>query len=222
MPASQENQLEFFHVTNQPAPRPHHETLGRFLFQVRHDHLILLGVGGLLGLTVVFAGGVERGKQLAHAEQALLARQGPPPSAGALSRSVDPAATEKAATLIPKASVAPSKLPGGIKTPVRVTSTEAPDARVSSAKAVPPTKATASTTGPRRSSRYAIQVVSFSRLQLAHQELVRLQASGERAFLVMREGRTIVYVGPFPSREHAGERLSQLKTRYQDCFMRTL
>ena len=50
----------------------------------------------------------------------------------------------------------------------------------------------------------------------------RLRATGEKAFLVMREGRTMVYVGPFPSKMNASEKVVSLRPRYQDCFVRPL
>ncbi len=39
---------------------------------LRYDQLILVGVAGVIGVTVVFAFGVERGKQLARAEQSVV------------------------------------------------------------------------------------------------------------------------------------------------------
>jgi cell division septation protein DedD len=50
----------------------------------------------------------------------------------------------------------------------------------------------------------------------------RLKARGEPAFLVMREGRTSVYVGPFGSRDNASQKIAGLRTEYQDCFVKTL
>ena len=67
-----------------------------------------------------------------------------------------------------------------------------------------------------------MQVVTFSRPHLAKQEMERLHARGERAFLVMRDGRTVVYVGPFPSKTNASQKVASLRTLYQDCFVRTL
>ena len=61
MPTSPENQLELFDGGYQPIRPPHREVLGRFLLQLRHDQLVLAGIAGLIGLTVVFACGVERG-----------------------------------------------------------------------------------------------------------------------------------------------------------------
>ena len=71
-------------------------------------------------------------------------------------------------------------------------------------------------------SRFAVQVMTARQMQLAKAELGRLQARGEKAFLVTRDGHTKVCVGPFVSKMNAVEKLTQLKMRYQDCFVRTL
>ena len=182
-----EQQLELFPLEEQRIPPPRRETVGRLLIQLRYDHVTLATIGCLVGVAIIFACGVERGKQLARFERALLARQEPSlPSA-----SVTP--TVKSATANKIVQAAP---------PVR---------RVSGAKPA--------LVGV---SRYAIQVVTYSRPHLAHQELLRLQTRGERAFLIKRDGRTAVYVGPFPSQSHASQKLTTLKTRYQDCFVKTL
>ena len=187
--------------------------LGRFLFQLRYDQLVLSCMAGLIGLTVVFAGGVERGKQLARVERPLLARQPAASSKPATSEAVETKATDQAvsSTPIEKPEKAEQK-----NAPVQTAPKKREPTKLASA--APPSS-------PGRQagkSRYAIQVVTYSRLQLARQELERLQARGERAFLVIRDGRTTVYVGPFPSKGNASEKLTTLKTRYQDCFLRTL
>lgn len=163
-----------FDLASSPVPRPQRETLGRFFLQLRHDQLVLVGIVGLIGVTVVFACGVERGKQLVRAE--FFAQQAASTREPASAPAVSPPA--------PKATQ-PKKPLGG-------------------------------------RSRYAVQVVTYSRPQLAKLELDRLKARGEAAFLVIRDGRTRVYVGPFPSRSNADKKLAQLKTRYQDCFVRSL
>ena len=162
---------------------------------VRHDQLILVGIAGLLAVTVVFATGVERGKRLVRTERLLL----PPRTREIivpLAASETPRQTTAAKPAVVKpAAVKPLPATPKVKTPVKTAS---------------------------GASRYAIQVVTFSRPTLAKKELARLHARGERAFLVMRNGRTVVYVGPFPSKSNASEKLSTLKPIYQDCFLRTL
>ena len=190
VPENREKQLELFQVAAQSAPRPAREAWGHVWLPLRHDQLILISVGGLLALTVIFAIGVERGKELVRGEHAFLPR---PP----------------AATVAAK----PEMLPVSTKAESKVTPPATP------VMAPKPKTRTKLASG---SSRYAVQVVTYSQPRLAKQEMDRLRARGEQAFLVMRDGRTIVYVGPFPSRDHASEKVMTLKPQYGDCFVRTL
>ena len=210
-PGAFEDQLELFDVSSQPILRPRRESLGRWVWQVRHDQLVLAGMAGLIGVTVVFACGVERGKQLVRFEHVLLARQEPESARPATSSesSAAPGREPTAAVQEPKRDkqrLAPVQTPGATPKPVTKVAS-----RPSSEQRAPIGK-----------TRYAIQVVTYSRPHLARQELERLQALGERAFLMIREGRTIVYVGPFPSKGNATQKLTGLKVRYQDCFIKTL
>jgi cell division protein FtsN len=199
-----DQQLELFDLSGQPVARLRHEALGRLVFQLRYDQLVLTCMALLMGLTVVFACGVERGKRLVRleVESTTFARQ---PAA----MPVEPPRTTPPATA-PQAK---------------------PKSRIATAPTEVSTKETASTSAPREplaaqakkdTGRYAIQVVTYTRAQSAKREMDRLIARGERAFLVMRKGRTMVYVGPFPSSTHASEKLTTLKTRYQDCFVKIL
>ena len=208
---SRENQLELFDVTRQAPPRPHRELPGRFLLHLRYDQLLLTGMAGVIGVTVLFACGVERGKQLVRSERVLLARQQPERPDRSLERTGEsvtksPAgAAEEPAGETPKGPPAPAPATSPkIKAATKLAS--APDAAP----------------GQAGTARYAVQVVTYSRLQLAKQELERLRARGERGFLVMRDGHTRVYVGPFPSKANAAEKLTRLKARYHDCFVRAL
>lgn len=208
-----ENQLELFELRPQAPPRPHRELVGRIFLQLRHDQLVLVGMAGVIGVTVIFACGVERGKQLVRSERVLLARQQPaaatprqPARSGSSSTDMAPAAEAAAEAPKGKPSPAPATTPK-LKPPTRLAST---------GEAASPTAA------PSGGSRYAIQVVTYSRPQLARQEMERLKAKGERAFLVILNGHTRVYVGPFPSKTHASEKLSALKAAYRDCFVRAL
>lgn len=222
-----EGQLELFDLAHQPAPRARPEHAGRFLLQLRDDQLVLSSIGGLLVLTVIFACGVERGKQLVRSERPVLAGQ-PPVSVPVRTRiAVKPSAPEQATSVAPastkretaeqvdapaKKSAPPPALTPKVKKP----------SKLASGTAKPSGTRENTTARQAGKSRYAIQVVTFSRPNLAKQELDRLQARGERAFLVMRDGRTRVYVGPFPSKDNASQKLTSLRGRYQDCFLRTL
>ena len=182
-----DGQLELFDLTSHDTPRPRRDTLGRLLLNLRYDQLALACVGMLLALTVVFAGGVERGKHLARAERLGQPQEEP---ARALSKNV--------------------------RSPVSEPIVVAPV--ISTPKAPEPARQPASSSRPR----YAVQVRTYSQPQLAKMELNRLHAKGESAFLIIREGRTAVYVGPFPSRNDATEKVALLRSRYQDCFVKSL
>lgn len=228
-PSDREHQLELFDLARRAGGLPHRAPLGRLILHLRHDQAVLAGIAGLIGLTVVFACGVERGKQLARYERVLLARE----PAGTPARTQEPSAARQSApardaTIAPqpeesqkpapaKKMKVPTKLAVGPRTKgVGVGAGDTPASKPSPAAvaAKPPSKAGV--------SRYAIQVIAYSRMPQARQELERLRAAGERAFLVMRDGRTIVFVGPFPSKGNAVEKLTSLKVRYQDCFVKTL
>jgi len=228
-PGKSESQLELFEGGAPSARPPHRETLGRFLVQARYDQLVLVGIAGLIGVTVVFASGVERGKQLARTERALLTREprtttsprsnefergshtglpvvrGEPPTASATS--IVGTEPSVASQVVP----AGSPVKGGESAGGAV-----PSLTPLAPKGNPPSKPALAR------SRYAVQVVTYSRPLLAKQELQRLQANGESAFLVIRDGRTSVYVGPFPTKGNAQEKVARLKTRYQDCFVKSL
>lgn len=191
-------QLYLFEVPTAPPARL--ETIRVGAMHLRADHATLLLMFGLIGLSVVFAGGVERGRKVAQAEQSLLAPRGLPsqeePRAGEPAQIKASSSEEPAKPSLPR-KAAPSP------TPVKRTTT--------------PVKLAEST-----GSQYAIQVVSYSQPMLAQQELQRLQQRGERAFLLKREGRTMLLVGPFPSKQHATTKLSLLRRQYRDCFVRNL
>lgn len=206
-----ESQLELFDVTSQPTRRPVRASASELQLALRYDQLVVAGMAAVIGLTIIFAGGVERGKQLARTERALLVREEPhvqAPSDAGGGRTTKPTASPAGA------QEGATGLPAGLhKKP-------APPAAGPQLK--PRTRLALEEASGASERRYAIQVVTYSRPELARRELGRLQARGERAFLVMRDGRTVVYVGPFPSKGNAKDKLVTLKSRYQDCFVKTL
>ena len=180
-----DGQLELFDLSGHPAAKLRPPSLGRLVLQIRQDQLVVASIAGLVGLTIVFALGVERGKQLVRSERVLLAREQPLPMSASAAKTAKPPTPAPTAPVKPSA---PSRLAGSTS----------------------------------QASRYAIQVVSYRQPQLAKRELDRLQATGERAFLVTRKGFTVLCVGPFPSKDNAKEKLVQLTPRYQGCFLKTL
>ena len=193
-----ENQLELFDVANQPVARMRRESLGRMVVHLRYDHAILLSIAVLLGITVIFAFGVERGKQLVRSDALRVARQlqATPAVAAPPAAPTESVKKSEAAPMQSAPQNAPAMAPQTVK---------------------PKTRVAASGT-----SRYAIQVATYTKPNLAKVEMQRLRSRGESAFIIIREGRTIVYAGPFPSRDHASEKLVSMKSFYQDCFIKTL
>ncbi len=203
--ARPQRQLELFDVSHTAATPPHRESLGRVFVSLRHDQVVVGSIVSLLSLAVIFGCGVERGKRLVRSERLLLARQAQPAIRVAI---------EGTATTIEPALPTPAKAEPKAKASEKTAPGPVPK------KA--PSKLASGTPAASARSRYAVQVVTYTQPQTAKREMERLHARGERAFLVMRNGRTIVYVGPFPSRGNASEKVTALKSRYQDCFVRTL
>lgn len=203
-----ENQLELFDVANQPVARVRRaSSVGWLAIHLRYDQAILATIGALLALTVIFACGVERGKQLVRSEALQVARQSHATAPAAAAEAKPAAAPERPALKKPEAGSA-KKEPQGSTAPAM-----APMKKVKTRVAEPP---------PTGRSRYAIQLATYTQPQLAKTAMERLHARGESAFLVLRDGRAMVYAGPFPSKDHASEKLVNLKSQYQGCFIKTL
>lgn len=209
-----EDQLELFDVQRSTQTPGNRHLPGRFIVQMRHDQLVLGAMGLLIGLTVIFGAGVERGKQLARAERSAT------PSAIASgdaqhSKSKPPSAQIPASVSESKPVGAPAAVPDRVvpaKTPQSV-------AKAAAKTQASPKKATPSKDA---SGRYAVQVVTYSQAQRARREIEHLKQKGNPAFFVLRGSHAVVYVGPFTSKGNATKRLSQLKSRYRDCFLKVL
>ena len=186
-------QLYLFKVPAERAAQPEPLRIGAL--SLRPDHVLLSLMFGLIGLSVIFALGVERGRQVAQVGPPLLAPREPEVKAKASTSSVEAEAPSIRRETAPSPVVAPK--PQAPKTPVKVAAAGG-------------------------SSQFAIQVVTYSQPTLAQQELQRLHQRGERAFLMKRPGRTVLYVGPFPSKAHAATKLTSLRHQYQDCFVKGL
>lgn len=201
-----DSQLELFDLPHQ-TPQAQFDSMNRLA--LRPDHAVLLVMTGLIGCSIVFACGVERGKQLARAEQPLLS---PRAARGETPSSLQAAPESKIATSTPLPSQpASASAPAPVSAPAKILPRPTPTPRVAT-----PTKRVAG------SSRFAIQVVSYTQTPLAQRELQRLQHRGEQAFIVKKENRVVLLIGPFPSKAIASAKLTNLKPYYQDCFIRAL
>ena len=141
-------QLYLFKVPAERAAQPEPLRIGAL--SLRPDHVLLSLMFGLIGLSVIFALGVERGRQVAQVEPPLFvprdsgAREAEM-KAKASTSSVEAEAPSIRRETAPSPVVAPK--PQAPKTPVKVAAAGG-------------------------SSQFAIQVVTYSQPTLAQQELV--------------------------------------------------
>ena len=199
-------QLQLFELPDQPRSKPQAAPLRHW--QLRQDHVFVLVIVSLIGISVTFGFGVERGKRLARQEPlaivpSVTVSSGPPVQAPLAATSESPA-------------VEPSRVSS---TPMGTPATE-PMMQPMPPKLKPVPKNPVKSAAGR--SRFAIQVVTYTQPKLAQRQLERLKQRGIAAFLVNANNRVALCVGPFPSREDASAKLASLKREYQDCFLRTL
>lgn len=188
------DQLELFDILQPPAPQ-RKQALGVLQVHLRHDQAIISGIAALIGLTVVFAMGVERGKQIVRVD-----REG---GAHAVS--------------IQAVSASETSLEG---TPETAHADRTPVKRIEPAVSPVQKQAVPIELTP---SGYAVQVVTYTRKQLAQTEMKRLEQDGEDAFIrEYSSGHAVLYVGPFVRKDVAKEKSVALKSRYHDCFVKTL
>lgn len=188
-------QLELFGALPPGSP-PKRAVFHIGMLPLRHDHLVLVLLLGLVTSSVVFALGVERGKHLARVERLLLVA----PSSSS-QRASAPSPEKEMDDRTPEPSAKPA-------------------AQVQ--KTAPAKRKMAIKVAASGGSKFAVQVVAFKQPTRAQQELQRLQQRGEKAFLVKKSDRVVVLVGPFPSKANAVSKLASLKPRYQDCFVKSL
>ena len=198
---SDSQQLNLFELPAQPAPAP--RGIGRIRhMQLRSDHAVLLLILGLVGVSVIFAVGIERGKRFTKEEHAL--------TGSSVALGQEPVRAE-AKTALPQAPASTSTNSESRTSVSAPASTPTPKERRTSPKKLVEQRGT-----------FAIQVVSYSQPSLAQQELARLQQRGETAFLVQKDGRMVLFVGPFPTKSNASAKLADIRQRYRDCFIRSL
>lgn len=217
----EDQQLELFDVSNQPTVRLRRESHGRLIFHLRHDQAILWTIGSLLGLTVIFAFGVERGKQLARTERSILSRS-QVASIPSLSVTAPPKVQTQTQNQAPASQSASSLISSPANTQAAPSPKDKTNKSPAPGKLKDKERTKLASENRLSKSRYAVQVATYRQPQLARAEIERLREGGEIAFMVIREGHTAVYVGPFPSKDHASEKLVGLKSKYQGCFVKTL
>jgi hypothetical protein len=75
---------------------------------------------------------------------------------------------------------------------------------------------------PRSAQNYTIQVATYQTKTYAQKEAELLRKNGFSPLVLSKDRYTIVCVGNFSDQKAAKSLLSELKKRYQDCFMRRL
>ena len=73
-----------------------------------------------------------------------------------------------------------------------------------------------------RELRYSIQVASYSRKDIALEEVDTLKKKGHDPFLIQKGQYVALCVGRFATKEEATTIAKNLKARYSDCFVRKL
>ena len=218
-------QLELFEVQRQNVPI--RREAGRINITLRHDQLILAGIGMLIGLAILFAFGVERGKRLARAEATAsqaqdsvetpaVADEPPAPVASSIA-AVEPVKAQPKAVAVAKPE-APVKVEKPKETKVIASAAAQP---VSQSEAAVEDAESASQQASAK-GRFAVQLVTYTQPQLARKELERLQDKGEKAFLITKRGRTVLMAGPFDDKEMAADQVAKYRNEYRDCFLKPL
>ena len=203
-------QLTLFNMPSQAPERREFAPLSNL--RIRQDHAVLLAMVGLIIFAMVFALGVERGKRLARGERLLLrSPQAATPGPTEGTNSYDALKTAPVSSPTDGKTRAPRH---DVKQKQRERGKEsAPGMRKE------PRTVAGNALQP---GDYAIQVVTYRKADLAQEELQRLQGRGEEAFLLEKQGWVVLLVGPFATKARATSRLSGLKRKYEDCFIRRL
>jgi hypothetical protein len=69
---------------------------------------------------------------------------------------------------------------------------------------------------------FAVQLASYQAKTFAQKEAEALKKRGFTPLILSKGKYTVLYVGTFSKKEEAQSALSQLKKRYDDCFIRRL
>ncbi len=73
-----------------------------------------------------------------------------------------------------------------------------------------------------RKNAYTVQIASYQARGSAEKEMEKLKQKGFSPLVIRRGGYNVVCVGSFNNKETAISLLSQLKSKYRDCYIRRL
>lgn len=172
------------------------------------DRLFIYAIIALIVLVLVYSLGVEQGKRSTaqRIERTLRSVR-----SSDVAQAVVAALPEKPAVPAvpePRTEVAPLTVAKPSSVPV-VTQTVAPaKSSVTSAPAV------------KGKSFYYVQVISYTKVEDANQEVSKLKAQGMNAYINKRGQYNAVVVGNFSKREEADKALVALRKQYKDPFIR--
>ncbi len=91
-----------------------------------------------------------------------------------------------------------------------------------SSKTKPDLSKTTSQSNPSRKKQYAVQLIVYKDLKYAKKELEYLSTQKYPFFKEKKNGKIIIYAGPFSDKQEAQEAMKILRKRYKDCFVRLL
>jgi cell division protein FtsN len=69
---------------------------------------------------------------------------------------------------------------------------------------------------------YTVQIACYQQRESAEKEIARLRQKGFSPMIIKKNGYSVVCVGSFNNKEKAKSLLSQLRSKYRDCYIRRL
>ncbi|MDD5347540.1 MAG: SPOR domain-containing protein [Candidatus Omnitrophica bacterium] len=200
------SQLELFSVEGEPrhpvAARAPEKPFAEYVR--KYERVVLFAIGFFIVAVAAFCLGVEKGKRLA---------------AGRGQERLDVAAAPSLpASRAPSAAVRPIKLNADGSYTIRGRIKDIP---VRQEIILTPLKQ-GREPQQRAEGSYTIQVASYKNRQGAELEIARLRKSGLTPMVRKSGSYTIVCVGQFTNQDKARSLLTQLKSKYRDCYIRRL
>jgi len=190
------SQLELFSQINDgsetPSARPR-----AFSWQIRnHEKKLLLSIIFIIIAVVSFSLGVEKGKRITRQKIAPGSNQ---LMAQKPQKAVTAPATPRAAAPDNQQPAANTLLANKSGSPLQIKEVK--------------------TVTPQAPGRYTIQVASFKNRASAENESRSLKKKGYSTIVIAKGNYAVLCVGGFKDKESAKKVLSELKKRYQDCFI---
>jgi cell division septation protein DedD len=169
------------------------------------DTLILIGIVIGLLLTVAFSLGVERGRKIAYVD--------------AKKETIMPVLVKEAPLAVSAEEAAEGIIqPASSHTSAQVAPSTASE---KTAKQAPPPVAEKPAQAETPETGYGIQIATYVHQSRADREADDLKTKGYPTIVAKKGEFFVVFVGPFTKKEDAGNKLSTLRKKYSDCFIKT-